>query len=215
MTDTGPYTFGFLSQVTGISFPSGFGLFCVFGAFLQVGGTLTLNAIDLRAGPSEDELVSIAGLPVDPLILLSNDTAVPSEGNVTSSVYSGKSSVTSAPGNQFYFVQNFLAIRLRAPVTRITLSFEGTGAGANLAVGAAYLSSLDFASIISVPFSADTNLAVVNFTDLAGNSGNCQLVGPNPGWTGSMIKTPYLNGAAPSGDNIFTFTRADQSVTGP
>ena len=206
---------GFLSSLKDISFPSGYALICVWSSFAQAGGNVDISATELFVGADAFSLAPLAnGLPVDPLPLITGATPVRSYGLTTGPIYSGRSVVTTAAGNPNYFVQNLLAIRMSAPFMQITIDVENAAGGTAVTLAAAFLSSLDYASFISVGFNSDTDLASINFKDMSGNAGSCELVGPHVGWTGSMVKAQYFN-VGGEGPNVLAFLRTPPTVTGP
>lgn len=173
MPNVGPYTFGFLSQVTGISFPSGIGLIGIFSAVntLVPGSSVTVNA----TSPSD------VNLPIDPLPLIDSLTPTKSYGATNELVYSGASKISILPANPVQFVQNFLVVKLLGPDVTITLDMEATGSIEYIAVLAGYFTSLPFNSIVNI----GANEVTVGEIDFTGGTFNLSL--PNL-YTGSSVK---------------------------
>ena len=200
MTDTGPYTFGFLSSLKSISFPSGYGLICVFSTIQQAGGSIEVVANGLEV----------------PIRLLESDTPVQATGGVGQPYVSGRSLITTIPANPFFFIQNFLAFRLTGPVTTITMAAASPSSSASsLFYFAAYCKSLDFSSFAQQ--GADVSLSSqgsMTFKDAQGNAGGCFTGDPITGFQGSMILNQDIDEFAPIGSTPITWTRSGTTVTG-
>ena len=209
MANNGPYTFGFLSSIKGISFPSGYGLICVFATILQSTGSVALAATSVLSGPSA-AVLSPAGIPF-PIPLMNSDVPVPAQGSLSGPMSTGGSLITTIAANPFFFVQNYLAFRLTGEVTQVTLDAESPSTSINsLFYMAAFCSSLDFASFAQQGVNV-VDQGSMTFRDTSGNPGQCSS---SIGFTGSMIKYQDVDTGASLGTTAITFTRTGQMVTG-
>ena len=199
MPNSGPYTFGFLSSIKDISFPSGYGLI----------GSVALAATSVLSGPSA-AVLSPAGIPC-PIPLMNSDVPVPAQGSLSGPMSTGGSLITTIAANPFFFVQNYLAFRLTGEVTQVTLDAESPSASINsLFYMAAFCSSLDFASFAQQGVNV-VDQGSMTFRDTSGNPGQCNT---SIGFTGSMIKYQDVDTGASLGTTAITFTRTGQMVTG-
>ena len=193
---------GFLSSLKDISFPSGYGLICVFSTILQVGGSIDVVADGLSL----------------PIRLLESDTPVQATGGVGSPYVSGRSLITTIAANPFFFVQNFLAFRLTGPVTTINMEATSDTETVNtLFYFAAYCKSLDFSSFTQQGAVSETSQGSISFLDAQGNVGNCFTNNPvtgQPGYTGAMILNQDIDEGPGLGQTTITWTRAGTTVTG-
>lgn len=148
MTDVGPYTFGFLSSVTGISFPSDVGLLWVGNIGLNpgVGASVVLTGTD-----------GIEFAPNPWTIIDWTDIGAKTIGDVDGTFYGGKSEFVAFPHAITGAAWNFFAFKLRKD-TSFNVLYTPAGSEGCL-IAAAIVRQLPFDSLKqSLPSVANTTL---------------------------------------------------------
>lgn len=194
--DVGPYTFGFLSWPTAISFPHGFGLIWV-------------PAVSPPADPFFVTVLQIDGVDIgapDNFSLIKGITPTEPVGDITGSYYAGRSFVTPAGFFSNYLVGNYYVFKLPPAGATFQLNITGaeTGQSTDIMIYAGILSAIPFGSFDTLgpaPLGPG-ELLTLNFT-----GGQALYGGPGGENTlsGSAVKVNDVQSAGTDVPNIVQF----------